>query len=63
MKESTIYIVDIYTTLQQNRSLQVKFYWVVVEHIIVLSGSNDHGFPCNLLLILTYLRSAVGLSA
>ena len=46
MKESTIYIVDTYTTSQQNRSLLVRFYWVVVDHIIVFTRSNAQDFPC-----------------
>jgi len=49
MKESTIYIIDTYTKSLQNQSLQVEFYWVVVDHIMVFIGSNDHDFPCQLL--------------
>jgi hypothetical protein len=49
MKGSTIYVVDTYTKSQQNQSLQVKFYFAVVDHIIVSIANIDHDCPCKLL--------------
>jgi len=49
MKESTIYVIDAYTKSVQNRPLQIKFYWVVVDHIMIFTGNNDQDFPGQLL--------------